>query len=135
MLHQKKKKSEVEKRALRHPGLSSAIGGGIESLSGFEMSTVRYVGNVDDGYERGGKKRVVKARLRFSGKLAGPGGAGWAEVEATDWEGARGEEGRLEFDRIFGECLYNRAPTSLSVPFCSTQVSEDYKYVFSYVTA
>ncbi|CAN0272072.1 unnamed protein product [Pylaiella littoralis] len=94
-------RSEVEKRALRHPGLSSAIGGGIEGLSGFEMSTVRYVGNVDDGYERGGNKRVVKARLRFSGKLAGPGGTGWAEVEATDWEGARGEEGRLEFDRIF----------------------------------
>lgn len=95
--------SEVEKRALRHPGLSSALGGGVEAFSDVEMSTVGSVGGAPDGGRHGQvPSRVIKARLRFSGKRAGPGGAGWAEVEVTDWQGAPGEEQGMEFDRISG---------------------------------
>ncbi|CAM9818536.1 unnamed protein product [Ectocarpus sp. 12 AP-2014] len=96
-------RSEVEKRALRHPGLSSALGGGIEDFSDIEISTVDSVGGSSwnsgggAGDRQGGKpSRVTKAKLRFSGRRAG---AGWAEVEVTEWEG-REEEG-MEFDRIF----------------------------------
>lgn len=48
---------------------------------------------------------MIKARLRFSGKRGGAGGAGWAEVEMTEWEGGSGdeEEGGMEFDRIVGK--------------------------------
>ncbi|CAN0244046.1 unnamed protein product, partial [Scytosiphon promiscuus] len=73
-------RSEVEKRALRHPGLSSALGGGIESLTDVEMSTVRSVGETfspgsgscSSSSSRGGggkgPSRVTKAKLRFSGR-------------------------------------------------------------------
>ncbi|CBJ32478.1 expressed unknown protein [Ectocarpus siliculosus] len=96
-------RSEVEKRALRHPGLSSALGGGIENFSDIEISTVASVGGNSwnsgggGGDRRGGEpSRVVKAKLRFSGRRAG---AGWAEVEVTEWAGREEEE--MEFDRIF----------------------------------
>ena len=99
--------SEVEKRALRHPGLSSALGGGIEAFTDVEVSTVGAVGGGTGGGRQHGQvpSRVVRARLRFSGKHGGRGGAGWAEVEVTDWDGGgagEGEEG-MEFDRIFGK--------------------------------
>ncbi|CAM9913634.1 unnamed protein product, partial [Ectocarpus sp. 12 AP-2014] len=97
-------RSEVEKRALRHPGLSSALGGGIEIFSDIEISTVDSVGGNSwnsgggAGDRQGGEpSRVTKAKLRFSGRRAG---AGWAEVEVTEW-GGRGEEEGMEFDRIF----------------------------------
>lgn len=92
-----KNNSEVEKRARRHPDLSSAIGGGIETFSDMKMSTEGYARDVDG--RRG--LRVTKARLRFSGRFGV--GSGWAEVEASHWEGAQGGEGGVEFDRIFGE--------------------------------
>lgn len=70
------------------------------------MSTVGSVGGTGAG--AGGQygqvpSRVTKARLRFSGKRGGAGGAGWAEVEVTGWDGGLGEEEGMEFDRIFGE--------------------------------
>ena len=50
----------------------------------------------------GGPSRVIKARFRFVGKR---GGAGWAEVNVSDWEDDEGEDGTggIEYDRVFGE--------------------------------
>ena len=52
-----------------------------------------------------GPSRVIKARLRFMGRRLGAGGAGWAEVEVSDWEGQNDKDDTegLEFDRIVGE--------------------------------
>lgn len=74
------------------------------------MSTVGSFGGGGDGRRQGQvPSRVVKARLRFLGKRRGAGGAGWAEVEVTDWEGGAGEEEEgMEFDRIFGELCRSR---------------------------
>lgn len=105
--------SEVKRRALRNPGLASALGGDIGSFSDVEMSTVgtasgsfgpRGGGGVGKG---SGPSRVIKARFRFVGRR---GGAGWAEVDVTDWEDAGGEDGTggMEYDRVFGEILSTR---------------------------
>lgn len=57
------------------------------------------------GGRRNGPSRVIKARLRFVGRRAGAGGAGWAEIEVSDWESEMGDDGTegLEYDRINGE--------------------------------
>lgn len=106
-----KTKSEVEKRALRHSGLSSALGGGIESFTDVEMSTVGSVGgsfSPGPGNRSGGggngPSRVIEAKLRFSGQRGR--GGGWAEVKVSDWGQGQEEEDDdgMEFDRIFGKC-------------------------------
>lgn len=107
--------SEVKRRALRHPGLSSALGGDIGSFSDVEMSTVGTSGGTfgsggsssgsGGGKNRGGPSRVIKARFRFVGRR---GGEGWAEVNVSDWEDDAGEDGTggIEYDRVFGEFLF-----------------------------
>lgn len=102
--------SEVKKRVRQNPGLINAIGGDIESFSDVEMSTVGTAGGSfglagGGGGKREGPSRVIKARLRFVGRRAGAGGAGWAEVEVSDWERERGDNGMegLEYDRVNGE--------------------------------
>lgn len=59
------------------------------------------------GGKGSGPSRVIKARFRFVGRR---GGAGWAEVDVTDWEDAGGEDGTggMEYDRVFGEIIYTR---------------------------
>lgn len=88
----------------------NAIGGDIEAFSDVEMSTVGTAGGNfgpagGGGGRREGPSRVIKARLRFVGRRAGAGGAGWAEVEVSDWESERGDDGTkgLEYDRVNGE--------------------------------
>ncbi|CAN0041688.1 unnamed protein product [Ascophyllum nodosum] len=104
-------RSEVKNRARRHPGLTSALGGDIEAFSDVEMSTVGTAGGSfgrqsapAGGSIAGGQgpSRVIKARLRFMGRRSGAGGAGWAEVEVSDWEGQNDKDDTegLEFDRI-----------------------------------
>eukprot|EP00904_Undaria_pinnatifida_P012785 jgi/Undpi1/8637/HiC_scaffold_25.g11102.m1 len=103
-------RSEVKRRALRHPGLSSALGGDIGAFTDVEMSTVGTSGGTfgsvgssggsGGGMRSGGPSRVIKARFRFVGKR---GGAGWAEVNVSDWEDDEGEDGTggIEYDRVF----------------------------------
>ena len=60
-----------------------------------------------DGGKGGGPSRVIKARFRFVGRR---GGAGWAEVNVSDWENSGGEDGTggMEYDRVFGEIFCSR---------------------------
>lgn len=114
--------SEVKRRALRHPGLSSALGGEIQEFSDVEMSTVGTAGGsfAPGGSRKSGPSRVIKARLRFSGRRRGAGSTGWAEVEVSDWENLKGEDGTegMDYDRILGEFFFVR-----KVYFCTCRCS------------